>query len=134
MLSYTGGAALDHLKTQLGRQAGRTFVWQRLFLLVHDPVPPVPAFYAHFPYFLGTYSDDLTGNIGQTFHPAGPAIAKPKIPNGGGALSRGLSVAGECLVQRTRGAARPSSVFLFFAIDTERNSWPMARMGYCPSG
>ena len=132
VFSYTGGRALDGLRSKLGARAVAP-LYGSVDPAVHRPLEPVAALRSRLSY-LGTYADDRQRALDRLF--LEPARRRPELK---------FALAGS---QYPAHFAWPASVYYFshlppgdHAAFYSSSDWtlnvtrgPMAALGYCPSG
>jgi spore maturation protein CgeB len=132
VLSYTGGAALTELTTQLGARRVAA-LYGSVDPAVHRPVPPVEAYRADLSY-LGTYAADRQAALERLF--IGPARLMPekRFLIGGSKYPQDFSWTGNLyFVQHVPPPAHPAFYCSsLMTLNVTRRA--MAEMGYCPSG
>lgn len=132
VLSYTGGAALDALRTQLG--ARRVVpIYGSVDPSLHRPVAVEPHYAARLSY-LGTYSDDRQAMLLRLF--VEPARQRPtaRFVIGGAQYPREFPWADNIwFVRHVPPAAHPA-FYSSSRLTLNVTRAAMARMGWCPSG
>jgi spore maturation protein CgeB len=132
VLSYTGGRALDALRTQLGARAVAP-LYGSVDPAIHRPVTPLPEFRADLSY-LGTYARDRQRVIEELF--LKPALARPdkRFVIGGAQYPQDFPWAPN--IWFLRHVAPPSHPAFYSSSMLTLNATraAMAEMGYCPSG
>lgn len=132
VLSFTGGPAVDALRTRLGaRRVG--VLYGHVDPEIHVPVPSEGRFAADLSY-LGTYSDDRRLALDALFFGAAERAPQYRLTLGGSMYPEGA-----CWPRNVRHFrhVEPASHAAFFCssratLNVTRST--MAAMGYCPSG
>lgn len=132
VLSYTGGAALDALKTRLG--ARRTApLYGSVDPELHRPQPPLPHYRADLSY-LGTYAADRQTALGALLVEPARRLPDRRFVIGGAQYPMDFPWAANIHFVRHLPPAEHSAFFSSarFTLNVTRRS--MAAMGFCPSG
>jgi spore maturation protein CgeB len=131
VLSYTGGRALDELKTRLDARAVATLHgW--VDPDVHRPVAPDPAFAADLSY-LGTYAADRQADLEELFvEPARRGSGRFLI--GGAQYPDTFPWTPAIFFVRHLGPAQHPAFFCSSRLTLNVTRGAMKAMGYCPSG
>ena len=132
VLSYTGGAALTALRTQLGaRRAEPFYGWADP--AAYHPVPPQTRYKADLSY-LGTYAADRQAALEAMF--VAPARARPdwRFVIGGAQYPADFPWAKNIWFVRHLPPAEHTAFFSSSRLTLNVTRAAMARMGWCPSG
>lgn len=132
VLSFTGGAALEALKTGLGARAVAP-LYGCVDPSVHHPAPPEHRFLADLSY-LGTYSPDRDAGLRTLF--IKPARRRPdaRFLLGGSKYDGNFSWQPNIYFLDHVGAADHPSFFCSSSLTLNVTRQPMVEFGYCPSG
>jgi spore maturation protein CgeB len=132
VLSYTGGDAMEQLRTRLGARAVVP-LYGHVDPEVHRPVAPLAQYRADLSY-LGTYSADRQGAIERYF--IAPARQRPRarfVIAGAQYPDQFPWVSNLYFVRHLPPAEHPA-FFSSSRLTLNVTRAPMARMGWCPSG
>ena len=132
VLSYTGGAALEQLKTQLGARRVAP-LYGSVDPAVHHPVPAVPAFYADLSY-LGTYSEDRQEILDTLFIRPAQLLTNQRFLIGGALYPEAFPWQENVWFSGHVAPPDHPAFFCSSRLTLNVTRGPMARMGYCPSG
>jgi len=132
VLSYTGGRALDELRTTLGARAVAP-LYGSADPSVHQRVPGVPEYVADLSY-LGTYASDRQHALQQLF--IEPALALPdrRFVIGGAMYPHDFPWAANIWFLRHVAPPQHPAFYSSSALTLNVTRAAMAAMGYCPSG
>lgn len=132
VLSYTGGDAMEHLRTRLGARAVMP-LYGHVDPDVHRPVSPTAQYRADLSY-LGTYSADRQDGIERYF--IAPARRKPeaRFVIGGAQYPDHFPWVPNIHFVRHLPPAEHPAFFSSSRLTLNVTRAPMARMGWCPSG
>ena len=132
VLSYTGGAALDALRTRLGARRTAT-LYGSVDPRTHRPAPPAPAFTADVSY-LGTYAADRQDALAALFIDPARRLPDRKFLIGGAQYPADFPWTPNIhFVQHVPPADHPA-FFSSSPLTVNVTRRAMAAMGYCPSG
>ncbi len=132
VLSYTGGRALEELRTRLGARAVAP-LYGSVDPETHHPVVPVEAFRAELSY-LGTYADDRQAALTRLFlEPAG-RLAEKRFLIGGAQYPAGFPWARNIAFTGHLEAAQHPGFFCSGRATLNVTRRAMAEYGFCPSG
>lgn len=132
VLSYTGGAALEALRTELGaRQA--VPLYGSVDPALHHPVPPREEYRADLSY-LGTYAANRQEALERLF--LAPARRRPdlRFVLGGAQYPRDFGWTGNLFFVRHLPPAEHPAFYCSSALTLNVTRAPMAALGWCPSG
>ena len=132
VLSYTGGAALEQLKTQLGAKQVAP-LYGSVDPAVHHPVDPKEAFRADLSY-LGTYSDDRQEILDKLFIRAARQLPHQRFLIGGAMYPAAFPWQENVWFSGHVAPPDHPAFFCSSRLTLNVTRGPMARMGYCPSG
>jgi spore maturation protein CgeB len=132
VLSYTGGAALEALRSDLGAHRVRT-LYGHVDPDVHRPVRPDPRYRSELSW-LGTYSADRQAMLEELF--VRPARVRPaqKFLIGGAQYPESFPWTSNVFFVRHVPPGEHAAFFSSARITLNVTRDPMARMGWCPSG
>lgn len=132
VLSYTGGAALDALKTRLGARRVAP-LYGGVDPEAHRPDTPQPQYRAALSY-LGTYAEDRQSALEALFVEAARCMPERRFVIGGAQYPHDFPWAPNIHFVRHLSPAEHPSFFSSssFTLNVTRQS--MAAMGFCPSG
>ena len=132
VLSYTGGRALEELRTRLGARAVAP-LYGSVDPETHRPVKPVEAFRAELSY-LGTYAEDRQAALERLFlQPAG-RLAEKRFLIGGAQYPDGFPWTGNIAFTGHLEAAQHPGFFCSGRATLNVTRRAMAEYGFCPSG
>jgi spore maturation protein CgeB len=132
VLSYTGGAALDRLKTELGaRQA--VPLYGSVDPSVHKPVSSLEMFQCDLSY-LGTYAEDRQAALEQLFVEPARRLPHQKFLIGGAQYPEKFPWAENIFFARHVAPPDHSAFYSSSRLTLNVTRRAMAEMGYCPSG
>jgi spore maturation protein CgeB len=132
VLSYTGGAALEQLKTQLGARRVAP-LYGSVDPSVHRPVQPVPAYRADLSY-LGTYSADRQEILDKLFIRPAQRLPRQKFLIGGAMYPDAFPWQENVWFSGHVAPGEHPAFFCSSRLTLNVTRGPMARMGFCPSG
>ena len=132
VLSYTGGAALEALRSDLGAHRVRA-LYGHVDPDVHQPVPPVEGYRAVLSW-LGTYAADRQAMLEELF--VAPARLRPqyKFLIGGAQYPDSFPWSDNVYFVRHLPPQEHAAFFSSSRLTLNVTREPMARMGWCPSG
>jgi spore maturation protein CgeB len=132
VLSYTGGAALEALRSDLGAHRVRA-LYGHVDPDVHQPVPPVDRYRAVLSW-LGTYAADRQAMLEELF--VAPARLRPqdKFLIGGAQYPDSFPWSDNVYFVRHLPPQEHAAFFSSSRLTLNVTREPMARMGWCPSG
>jgi spore maturation protein CgeB len=132
VLSYTGGAALEALRSDLGAHRVRA-LYGHVDPDVHQPVPPVDRYRAVLSW-LGTYAADRQAMLEELF--VAPARRRPhdKFLIGGAQYPESFPWSDNVYFVRHLPPQEHAAFFSSSRLTLNVTREPMARMGWCPSG
>lgn len=132
VLSYTGGAALEALRSDLGAQRVRP-LYGHVDPDVHQPVPPVDRYRAVLSW-LGTYAADRQAMLEELF--VAPARLRPqhKFLIGGAQYPESFPWSDNVFFVYHLPPQEHAAFFSSSRLTLNVTREPMARMGWCPSG
>lgn len=132
VLSYTGGPALELLKTRL--LANRVApLYGSVDPSVHHPAPPDPLYRADLSY-LGTYSPDRDASLRRLFLEPANRLPAGRFVLGGSKYDRTFPWRPNVFFFDHVRAAEHATFFCSSRLTLNVTREPMAAMGYCPSG
>jgi spore maturation protein CgeB len=132
VLSYTGGAALEELKTVLG--ARRVVpLYGSVDPEAHRPIPPVPAYCADLSY-LGTYAEDRQAALNMLFIGAARRLPRQRFVIAGAQYPEEFPWTDNVFFVRHLPPSEHSSFYCSSKLTLNVTRRAMAEMGYCPSG
>lgn len=132
VLSFTGGAALDALRQQLGARRAEP-LYGHVDPAVHRPAPPQPQYVAALSY-LGTYSDERQAALEYLF--VGPARRRrdARFLIGGAQYPQAFPWSPNIYFVRHLPPSEHAAFFSSSRLTLNLTRRSMARMGWCPSG
>jgi spore maturation protein CgeB len=132
VLSYTGGTALEALRSDLGAQRVRA-LYGHVDPDVHQPVAPVDRYRAVLSW-LGTYAADRQAMLEELF--VAPARRRPrdKFLIGGAQYPDSFPWSDNVFFVRHLPPQEHAAFFSSSRLTLNVTREPMARMGWCPSG
>jgi spore maturation protein CgeB len=132
VLSYTGGAALEELKTRLG--ARRTApLYGSVDPDAHRPERPQPHYSADLSY-LGTYAEDRQAPLEALFVEPARRLPERRFVIGGAQYPPAFPWAGNIHFVRHLPPAEHPAFFSSSRLTLNVTRRSMAAMGFCPSG
>ena len=132
VLSFTGGRALDELRTRLG--ARRVVpLYGSVDPNVHRPVAPVAHFRADMSY-LGTYARDRQAELEALFVDPARRLRAKRFVIAGAQYPHDFPWCDNIFFVRHLPAAEHPAFFSSSRLTLNVTREPMAAMGYCPSG
>ena len=132
VLSYTGGRALDELRTTLGARMVAP-LYGSVDPAIHRPVPPVSRYRADLSY-LGTYASDRQGALQQLFLEPALALPAKRFVIGGALYPEDFPWAPNIWFVRHVPPPEHPDFYSSSALTLNITRAAMAEMGYCPSG
>jgi spore maturation protein CgeB len=132
VLSYTGGAALDALRTRLGARHTAT-LYGSVDPETHRPAPPAPAFTADVSY-LGTYAADRQEALGTLFIEPARRLPERTFLIGGAQYPADFPWTSNIHFVRHVAPYDHPAFFSSSPLTVNVTRRAMAAMGYCPSG
>jgi spore maturation protein CgeB len=132
VLSYTGGAALEALRSDLGAHRVRA-LYGHVDPDVHQPIPPVDRYRAVLSW-LGTYAADRQAMLEELF--VAPARLRPrdKFLIAGAQYPDSFPWSENVFFVRHLPPQEHAAFFSSSRLTLNVTREPMARMGWCPSG
>ena len=132
VLSYTGGRALEALRTRLGaRVVAPLYGWVDPEL--HRPTDPVPAYLGDLSY-LGTYAPDRQAALEALFLEPARRLSRRRFVIGGTQYPEGFPWAPNIFFVRHLPPAEHPAFFCSSTLTLNVTREAMKRMGWCPSG
>ena len=132
VLSYTGGGALDALRTRLG--ARRVVpIYGSVDPALHRPAPPRPAYDALLSY-LGTYAADRQAALERLFVEPARALPNQRFVIGGAQYPEGFPWTPNTFFVRHLPPPEHPAFYCSSRVTLNVTRDAMARMGWCPSG
>lgn len=132
VLSYTGGAALEELKSQLGaRQVAP--LYGSVDPEVHRPVPAVEAYRGALSY-LGTYAADRQAALEKLFIEPARRLPQQKFVIGGAQYPEAFPWTSNIFFTRHVAPGEHPGFYCSSRLTLNVTRAAMAQMGYCPSG
>jgi spore maturation protein CgeB len=132
VLSYTGGAVLDALRTRLGaRRVHSLYGW--VDPSVHRPVPPDPYYEADLSY-LGTYAEDRQSALEHLFVAAARRLPDRRFVIGGAQYPAVFPWSSNIWFLRHVPPRAHAAFYSSSRLTLNVTRSTMARMGWCPSG
>jgi len=132
VLSYTGGIALEELKTQLG--ARRVVpLYGSVDPEAHCPVPPVADYHADISY-LGTYAEDRQAALDALFIEPARQLPQKRFLIGGALYPDGFPWTSNIFFVRHLPPREHPAFYASSRLTLNVTRRAMAEMGYCPSG
>jgi spore maturation protein CgeB len=132
VLSYTGGAALQELKTQLGARRVAP-LYGSVDPDAHKPVAPAPALRADLSY-LGTYAEDRQDTLQKLFIEPARRRADQKFLIGGAQYPESFPWSDNIFFVRHVPPPKHPAFFCSSRLTLNVTRRPMVQMGYCPPG
>ncbi|MDB5290880.1 MAG: hypothetical protein JWL69_2121 [Phycisphaerales bacterium] len=132
VLSYTGGAALDALKTQLGAQRVAP-LYGHVDPQVHYPVAPRDAYRSDLSY-LGTYAADRQAAVEALFVEPARRLPDRRFLIGGAQYPADFPWTGNIFFVSHMPPPEHPAFFCSSRLTLNVTRRGMADMGYCPSG
>lgn len=132
VLSYTGGAALTALETDLGAQVVKT-LYGCADPEVHRPVQPQQRFKSDLSY-LGTYSEDRQEKLNTLFVEAARRESSKKFMIGGSLYPDHFPWTDNIWYMSHVAPPDHSGFYCSSLFTLNVTRLPMAEMGFCPSG
>jgi spore maturation protein CgeB len=132
VLSYTGGRALDELRTILGARAVAP-LYGSVDPSIHKPVTPVREFRSDLSY-LGTYAKDRQQALEQLFLQPARAFPEKRFVIGGALYPQDFPWAPNIWFMRHLAPPQHPDFYSSSSLTLNITRAAMAEMGYCPSG
>jgi spore maturation protein CgeB len=132
VLSYTGGAALVELQSQLGARRVAP-LYGSVDPQIHEPVPPVDNYRADLSY-LGTYADDRQAALDRLFIEAARRAPHSRFLLGGSKYPQDFSWTKNIFYVMHVPPPRHPVFYCSSRLTLNVTRSAMAEMGYCPSG
>ena len=132
VLSYTGGRALDELKTRLGARRVAP-LYGSVDPEVHRPVQPDPQFRADLSY-LGTYAEDRQATLEELLIEPAKQLLHRRFLIGGAQYPQHFPWTGNIFFVRHVEPGRHPAFFSSSRLTLNVTRRAMKEMGYCPSG
>jgi spore maturation protein CgeB len=132
VLSYTGGAALEQLKTQLGARSVAP-LYGSVDPSVHRPVPAHDRYRADLSY-LGTHSSDRAAAVQNLFIEPARRLPQCKFLLGGAQYDASFPWQPNIYFSGHVPSADHPAFYCSSRLTLNVTRGPMADMGYCPSG
>ncbi len=132
VLSYTGGAALDALKTQLGARHVVP-LYGSVDPEVHRPVPPKEAYRSDLSY-LGTYAEDRQAMLETLFIEPARQLPRQRFLIGGALYPQEFPWTANIFFARHVEPAEHPAFYCSSRLTLNVTRAAMAQTGFCPSG
>ena len=132
VLSYTGGQALDELRSRLGARRVAP-LYGSVDPGVHCPADPVPAFAADLSY-LGTYAADRQEALERLFLKPARQLPEKRFVIGGAQYPADFPWGSNIFFVRHLPPADHPAFYASSPLTLNVTRAAMASMGYCPSG
>lgn len=132
VLSYTGGRALDELRSRLGARRVAP-LYGSVDPDVHRPAEPVPAFAADLSY-LGTYAADRQEALARLFLKPARQLPDKRFVIGGAQYPADFPWGSNIFFVRHLPPADHPAFYASSPLTLNVTRAAMASMGYCPSG
>lgn len=132
VLSYTGGAALEELKTRLGARWVAA-LYGSVDPQVHHPVRATEAYRADLSY-LGTYAKDRQETLDRLFIQPARRLPALKFLIGGAQYPQEFPWTENIFFARHVAPAEHAAFYCSSRLTLNVTRGAMAEMGYCPSG
>lgn len=132
VLSYTGGKALDELRTQLGARRVAP-LYGSVDPDFHHPAPPLERFLADISY-LGTYAEDRQSALESYFLEPARRLPKCRFMLGGALYPQSFPWTDNIFFVRHLPPAEHPAFYCSSKLTLNITRRAMAEMGYCPSG
>jgi spore maturation protein CgeB len=132
VLSYTGGRALDELRSTLGARSVAP-LYGSVDPAIHKPVPVVPRFQSDLSY-LGTYADDRQPALDELFLKPARALPEKRFVIGGSKYPPDFPWGPNIWYMQHVSPPEHPAFYSSSAITLNITRAAMAEMGYCPSG
>ena len=132
VLSYTGGAALESLRTRLGARRVAT-LYGSVDPVVHRRVPAEDRYRADLSY-LGTYAPDRQPTLETLFMEPARRLAHRRFLIGGAQYPQEFPWAGNIFFVQHVDPSQHPAFYSSSRLTLNVTRQAMKRMGYCPSG
>ncbi len=132
VLSYTGGRALDELRTRLGARVVAP-LYGSVDPETHHPVPPVEAFRAQLSY-LGTFAEDRQRGVETLFVDPARRMSEDRFLIGGAQYPESFPWTNNIFFTGHLEPAQHPAFFCSGRATLNVTRRAMAEYGYCPSG
>lgn len=132
VLSYTGGRALDRLRSDLGARHVAP-LYGHVDPNVHHPVPPVPRYASDLSY-LGTYAEDRQIMLQRLFIDAADQRPKQRFLIGGAQYPQSFPWKPNIYFTHHLPPSEHPAFFSSSRLTLNVTRLAMAEMGWCPSG
>jgi spore maturation protein CgeB len=132
VLSYTGGAALDALRTRLGARCAAP-LYGSVDPDAHRPEPAQPQYRADLSY-LGTYAKDRQRTLAELFIEPARRLPERRFVVGGAQYPASFPWTSNIHFVRHLPPAEHSAFFSSARLTLNVTRQSMAAMGFCPSG
>jgi spore maturation protein CgeB len=132
VLSYTGGEAVEALKTELGARRAVP-LYGSVDPDVHHPVPPIEGYRSDFSY-LGTYSDDRQETLERLFIEPARQLPSKRFLIGGAQYPESFPWSPNIFFVQHLPPSEHPAFFCSSRATLNVTRRAMAKMGYCPSG
>ena len=132
VLSYTGGRALDELRTKLGARVVAP-LYGSVDPGLHQPVTPRADLACSVSY-LGTYAEDRQAQLERLFLVPAAALVKNRFLIGGSQYPNGMPRPGNVEILEHMPPQNHSAFFSSSRLTLNITRRAMADYGYCPSG
>jgi spore maturation protein CgeB len=132
VLSYTGGVALEQLKTELGARHVAP-LYGSVDPDVHKPAPPIEMFRCDLSY-LGTYAEDRQTALEQLFIEPAQRLPKQRFLIGGAQYPQEFPWAENIFFARHVAPPDHPAFYSSSRLTLNVTRAAMAEMGFCPSG
>jgi spore maturation protein CgeB len=132
VLSYTGGAALEALRSELGARQAEP-LYGSVDPAIHHPVPPREEYRADLSY-LGTYAANRQEALERLFLAPARRLPGLRFVLGGAQYPRDFGWTANLFFVRHLPPAEHPAFFCSSALTLNVTRAPMAALGWCPSG
>ena len=132
VLSYTGGGALDALRTRLGARRVAP-IYGSVDPALHRPAPPRPEYAALLSY-LGTYAADRQAALERLFVEPARRLPEQRFVIGGAQYPDGFPWTANTYFVRHLPPPEHPAFYSSSRLTLNVTREAMARMGWCPSG
>src|SRR5207248_1248047 len=130
--SFTGGTALDALKSRLGAKDARP-LYGSVDTHAHRPVMPLPRYEADLSY-LGTYAADRQDGVERLLVGAARALPEKRFVIGGSMYPREFPWTGNIWFLEHVPPPEHPAFYCSSKVTLNVTRAAMAKYGYCPSG
>lgn len=132
VLSYTGGAALDALRSELGARCTAP-LYGSVDPEIHHPIAPVECYRADLSY-LGTYAEDRQAKLTKLLIEPARRLPGRRFLIGGAQYPEEFPWTENIYFTRHAPPAQHAAFFSSSRLTLNVTRGAMAAMGYCPSG